>query len=208
MFHPSTALIEKKFVRRSSLTVCCFKLRGSAGCCVRIITLGTSNWITTPSLSHVKPVQGPVPQPGEEDCENQHQHTPRLGGRELCPSGTAQQQLSVLLIGSGWKLPWTNFLKFLYSLTQALDKHEDFVLLSATVIKVSKCCLSCKIQNQCCGSMTFWCGSGSGSADPSLWLMDQDPRIHPSDKWIQIRIGIRIRILLFSLLSFKMPTKN
>jgi TPR repeat protein len=20
--------------------------------------------------------------------------------------------------------------------------------------------------NQCCGSMTFWCGSGSGSADP------------------------------------------
>ncbi len=28
---------------------------------------------------------------------------------------------------------------------------------------------------QCCGSMTFWCGSGSGSADPSLWLMDPDP---------------------------------
>jgi len=37
----------------------------------------------------VNPVQGPVPQPGEEDGENQHQHTPRLGGRELCPSGTA-----------------------------------------------------------------------------------------------------------------------
>ncbi len=28
---------------------------------------------------------------------------------------------------------------------------------------------------QCCGSMTFWCGSGSGSADPCLWLIDQDP---------------------------------
>ncbi len=29
---------------------------------------------------------------------------------------------------------------------------------------------------QCCGSMTFWCGSGSGfgSADPCLWLMDPD----------------------------------
>ncbi len=26
---------------------------------------------------------------------------------------------------------------------------------------------------QCCGSMTFWCGSGS--ADPCLWLMDPDP---------------------------------
>jgi hypothetical protein len=22
--------------------------------------------------------------------------------------------------------------------------------------------------------MTFWCGSGSGSADPYLWLMDPD----------------------------------
>ncbi len=26
---------------------------------------------------------------------------------------------------------------------------------------------------QCCGSMTFW--GGSGSADPCLWLMDPDP---------------------------------
>ncbi len=31
--------------------------------------------------------------------------------------------------------------------------------------------------NQCCGSMTFWCGSRSGSADPCLWLMDPDPAI-------------------------------
>jgi hypothetical protein len=29
--------------------------------------------------------------------------------------------------------------------------------------------------DQCCGSMTFWRGSGSGSADPCLWLMDPDP---------------------------------
>ena len=28
---------------------------------------------------------------------------------------------------------------------------------------------------QCCGSMTFWGGSGSGSSDPCLWLMDPDP---------------------------------
>ncbi len=27
---------------------------------------------------------------------------------------------------------------------------------------------------QCCGSMTFWGGSGSGSSDPCLWLMDPD----------------------------------
>ncbi len=28
---------------------------------------------------------------------------------------------------------------------------------------------------QCCGSMPFWGGSGSGSSDPCLWLMDPDP---------------------------------
>ncbi len=28
---------------------------------------------------------------------------------------------------------------------------------------------------QCCGSMTFWGGSRSGSADPCLWLVDPDP---------------------------------
>ncbi len=28
---------------------------------------------------------------------------------------------------------------------------------------------------QCCGSMTFWCGSESGSVDPCFWLMDPDP---------------------------------
>ena len=27
----------------------------------------------------------------------------------------------------------------------------------------------------CCGFMTFWGGSGSGSANPCLWLMDPDP---------------------------------
>ncbi len=34
-------------------------------------------------------------------------------------------------------------------------------------------------KHQCCGSMTFWCGSGSdfGSADPCLLLMDPDPAI-------------------------------
>jgi hypothetical protein len=33
-----------------------------------------------------------------------------------------------------------------------------------------RCCV-----DQCCGSTTFWGGSGSGSADPCLWLMDPDP---------------------------------
>ncbi len=30
-------------------------------------------------------------------------------------------------------------------------------------------------RKQYCTSMTFWCGSGSLSADPCLWLMDPDP---------------------------------
>ncbi len=29
--------------------------------------------------------------------------------------------------------------------------------------------------SQCCGTMTFWGGSGSGSADPCLLIMDPDP---------------------------------
>ncbi len=48
----------------------------------------------------------------------------------------------------------------------------------------------CICWSQCSGSMTFWCGSGSGFADPSIWLTDPDPD------------------LLFSSLTFKIPTKN
>jgi hypothetical protein len=33
----------------------------------------------------------------------------------------------------------------------------------------------CEDLLQCCGYMTFWCGSGSGSAGPCLLLMDPDP---------------------------------
>jgi hypothetical protein len=37
---------------------------------------------------------------------------------------------------------------------------------------------------QCCGSMTFWCGSGSGfgSADPCLRLMDPDANPDPDQE--------------------------
>ncbi len=50
------------------------------------------------------------------------------------------------------------------------------------------------VKYQCCISMTFWCGSGSGSTDPCLWLM--------------IRIWMRFRILLFLSWTFKMPIKT
>jgi hypothetical protein len=45
--------------------------------------------------------------------------------------------------------------------------------------------------------MTFW--YGSGSADPYQWTSDLDPRIYSIDNWI--------RILLFSSVADKMPTK-
>ncbi len=32
-----------------------------------------------------------------------------------------------------------------------------------------------RTKKQCCGAITFWCGSGS--ADPCLWVMDPDPAI-------------------------------
>jgi hypothetical protein len=54
-------------------------------------------------------------------------------------------------------------------------------------------------ENQCWGSVTFLYGSGYGSSDP---------RIHTSDKRIRILIPIRLRILRFSSLTFKMATKN
>ncbi len=38
---------------------------------------------------------------------------------------------------------------------------------------------TCLTSHQCCGSMTFWCGSGS--ADFCLWLMDPDPPIFVID---------------------------
>jgi hypothetical protein len=45
---------------------------------------------------------------------------------------------------------------------------------------------------QCCGSVTFWYGSGSPT----------------SDKRIRIRLHIRLRIMLFSSVTFKMELKN
>ena len=36
-------------------------------------------------------------------------------------------------------------------------------------------------EGQCCGSMIDWYGSGSGSADPCLYLIDPDPAIFVID---------------------------
>ncbi len=52
--------------------------------------------------------------------------------------------------------------------------------------------------HQCCGFMAFWCGSGSGSADPCLWLMDPDPGIFVID--LQ---DANKKLIIFCLLLFE-----
>ncbi len=54
-------------------------------------------------------------------------------------------------------------------------------------------------KNQCCGSMTFWCGSGSGSgsADPRLWLMDPDPDADPGPAIISSLTFKMLKKLIF-----------
>jgi hypothetical protein len=52
---------------------------------------------------------------------------------------------------------------------------------------------------QCWGSVTFWCGAGSGSPDPYLWLMDpvpdRDPTLNTTPFFIVLRMQ---KIFLFS----------
>ncbi len=59
---------------------------------------------------------------------------------------------------------------------------------------------------QCSGCMTFWCGSGSGSADPCLWLMDPDPDSDPAIFVIDLQDASKKLIFLhnfFCLLLFE-----
>jgi hypothetical protein len=49
----------------------------------------------------------------------------------------------------------------------------------------NKCWIMWCTHAWCSGSMTFWCGSGFGSADPCIWLIDADP--YPAN-WSLIRL--------------------
>ncbi len=63
----------------------------------------------------------------------------------------------------------------------------------STVQKAWRACLRINITCFHCGTVTFWYGSRSG--DPYFWITDPD------------LIRLRIRILLFSLVTFKVATK-
>ncbi len=51
--------------------------------------------------------------------------------------------------------------------------------------------------NQCCGSMTFWCGSGSGSADPCLCLMDPEPNADSDPAFFVINLQVANKKLFY-----------
>ncbi len=70
---------------------------------------------------------------------------------------------------------------------------------------------------QCCGSVTFWYGSGSGSADPRRWLPDLDPSFFVSSqqdackKLVFFKVFLLItfwRYISISFLKYKIKKKS
>ncbi len=60
---------------------------------------------------------------------------------------------------------------------------------------------------QCCGSVTFWYGSGCGSSDPFLWLTDPDgdpvgPEKHDPEYWYIYIILQRFKEIKVFLIIF------
>ena len=68
---------------------------------------------------------------------------------------------------------------------QFLDRKKDSNLL---IYAIHSLCQWCK-------SMIFWCRSGSGSADPCLWLMDPDSDPVPSIFIIDLQDASRNKFL-------------
>ncbi len=62
--------------------------------------------------------------------------------------------------------------------------------------------------NQCCGSMTFWCGSGSGSADSCPWQMDPEPDADPDPAVFVIDSNIKLLLKIFCLLLFDLKNSE
>ncbi len=56
------------------------------------------------------------------------------------------------------------------TITSDIFEYNSKHILSESAISI----YNYSPRHHCCGSMTFWCGSGPGSADSCLWLMDPD----------------------------------
>ncbi len=64
--------------------------------------------------------------------------------------------------------------------TLAWHFFSQFLRYQSTLCVVLYVLLKQRCFKQCSGSMTFWYGSGSGSADPYLWLTHPDPTPDPA----------------------------
>jgi hypothetical protein len=62
------------------------------------------------------------------------------------------------------------------------------------------------LSKQCWGSVTFWCGSGS--PDPYLLLMDQDPTPDPSPFFVEFKDTKKIIFFIFFLITSPVPTST
>jgi hypothetical protein len=67
---------------------------------------------------------------------------------------------------------------------------------------ISSKCVGTPYQNQCSGSMTFWCGSGS--TDLCLWLINPDPDADPAIFVIDLQEANKKQIFntVFLLITF------
>ncbi len=71
-----------------------------------------------------------------------------------------------------WTCWWREHASSWYESGRQREKEGPLYIWMQALCEPSLHCFN--PAKQCCGSMTFWGGSGSGSADPCLWLMDPD----------------------------------
>ena len=86
-------------------------------------------------------------------------------------------------------IPYIKFLRHLSSLTSCSRLVGSEILLPAfpCLLRIVGIGVFPVISNQCFGSVSFWCGSGSADPFPGWWIRIQ------VRFWIRIRIQIRIR---------------
>ncbi len=92
---------------------------------------------------------------------------------------------------------WTLFIFFIFVITNKMREGRSSVLYGQILVSWS---LDVFASKKCYLYDHFFCGTSV--VDPWHFGTEPDPRIRTTDLWI------RIRILLFSSVAFKMPTKK
>ncbi len=84
----------------------------------------------------------------------------------------------------GWSVaPVFRFFEYLFTVVdRATTRWPEAIPLAATIFVISV---------SVADPWHFWCGSGSGSADPCLWLME-DKKLKRSHKTVEIKVFLTI----------------